>query len=175
MTTVIDLNGEEVTRDTTTDLVPVEVFDFRVESGGTATYPDGPIAPWYQGPQGIQGPKGDQGIPGPYGEAIIPYARTGIVTVASGKQRFQFPAISIIKGISAAIDTAPVGAAINFNIARNGIVVSSHSIAAGSNALADTPVSISVAAGDYITVNVTQVGSTTNGSDLSIFIRYERQ
>ena len=162
MPVVFDLNGGSTMRPTTDDLTPVEIFDLRLESGGVTSYPGyGPIAPWFTGPAGPTGP------------SIIPYARYGGVTVATGKQRYMFPFAVNIIGMYATIDTAPTGASLNFSLAKNGIVIASSSIPAGANFVAESAINTAAAVNDYVTVNVTQVGSTIAGSDLLIHIRYE--
>lgn len=65
-------------------------------------------------------------------------------------------------------DTAPAGAALNIRINKNGTSAATLSIPAGSNS-ASTAVSIAVTSGDRISLDITQVGSTTpGGNDLLV-------
>jgi hypothetical protein len=65
-------------------------------------------------------------------------------------------------------DTAPAGAALSIRINKNEVPVATLSIAAGTNS-ASTTVSISVSAGDRISLDITGVGSTTpGGNDLLV-------
>lgn len=65
-------------------------------------------------------------------------------------------------------DVAPSGASLNIRVNVNGVQVATLSIPSGSNS-ASSSVSINVAAGDRVSFDVTQVGSTTpGGNDLMV-------
>ena len=98
--------------------------------------------------------------------------QSGDLTVTTGTKRWYAPKTITIKDITARVDTAPVGAAINISINKNGIQASTISIAAGATKTSST-VSIAMSADDYITVDVNQIGSSTPGSELSITFTYE--
>lgn len=103
------------------------------------------------------------------------YYKNQNLSVYTGTQRFYMQSVSILKNVEAYIKTAPVGAAVNINIVKNGsTTIKSISIADGqysSGANADT---INLAKDDYLTVNVTQVGSTTPGADLYINLTFNK-
>lgn len=103
------------------------------------------------------------------------YYKNQNLSVYTGTQRFYMQSASILKNVEAYIKTAPVGAAVNINIVKNGsTTIKSISIADGqysSGANADT---INLAKDDYLTVNVTQVGSTTPGADLYINLTFNK-
>lgn len=118
------------------------------------------------------------------GNHNVPFARSGTLSVVAGKGRFKFPTASTVLGVSATVDTAPVGAAILVDV--NKIPTGSNtattiyttqgnrpSIAdGGREATETTPDVTAFAAGDMMTVDVDQVGSTTPGSDLTVTVRY---
>lgn len=143
-----------IPRDVDTDL-DVRVFDFRLENGGTTNFPDGVIYP--------------------LGESLVTYARAGDVAPLSGKLRYRFPFAGMILGVSAAIGTPPDGQPIIFDVLKNGIVITTVTFPVAASDVGEAALRVPIVAGDYVTVNVSQAGTTTQGADLSIFIRYERQ
>ena len=107
------------------------------------------------------------------------FSQPGTLLVLVGKSRFRFPAASTIVDVTMAVNTAPTGAAIICDIDTNGTTIfttqaNRPTIAAGANATAAAaiPDVTAYAAGDYITVDIDQVGSSVAGADLSVFIRY---
>lgn len=64
------------------------------------------------------------------------------------------------------VDTAPVGSAVTIDLKKNGASIATPSIADGLTSNVGVTVDVSFAAGDYLTVDITQVGSTTPGSNL---------
>jgi hypothetical protein len=109
---------------------------------------------------------------------IAAFAQRGILAVETGTARFRFPAAATLIGVSASVNTAPTGASVIVDVHKNGTTVyttqaNRPAIAASEFAAAETaPDVTSIAAGDYITVDVSQVGSTIPGSDLGVFVRY---
>lgn len=97
------------------------------------------------------------------------------LTTFTGTQRFYLQSASILKNVEAYVKTAPVGAAININIVKNGsTTIKSISIANGSTSSGDNADTINIAKNDYITVDVTQVGSTTAGTDLYVNLTFNK-
>lgn len=117
---------------------------------------------------------------GQRGESMITYGKAGSLTVTTGKIRYRFPFAATIVGVSLAVGTAPTGSSIIVDVNKNGTTIfttqaNRPTILAGAfNTAAEvTNMNItSVAAGDYITMDIDQVGSTISGADLSAFIRY---
>lgn len=112
---------------------------------------------------------------------VIPYASSGILTVRTGVTRFRWPFGAVILGVSAAVSTAPTGASIIFDINRNGVSIFNPTanrpvIAAGAFATLTeiVPDTFTMFLGDYLTVDIDQVGSSVAGSDLTVFIRYRQ-
>jgi hypothetical protein len=114
-------------------------------------------------------------------ESLTTFAHSGAVIVSTGVIRFRFPWAVTILGVSAAIAVAPTGASLIADINKNGTTIFTSqgnrpTIAISGNATSSEPVPdvTAMAAGDYLTIDIDQVGSTVAGSDLSIFIRYRR-
>lgn len=122
-------------------------------------------------------PSGQDGPQGPMGNSMAVFNRTGTASITTGVARYRFPVTAEILGVSAAINTAPQGSALTVQVRKNGTAItfpSALSIAAGANALSEVaPTSTTtMAVGDYLTVDITAVGSTTAGADLTVFVRY---
>ena len=73
----------------------------------------------------------------------------------------------------ARIKTAPTGQALKIRVKKNGVAVTGINtldISAGAQSANATGLSISYVAGDYFSIDITQVGSTVNGADLTLAI-----
>lgn len=92
----------------------------------------------------------------------------------AGKARF-YPANTIsVVTVRAAVGTAPVGANVVAQLKKNGTVVETITISNGANesGLITPSPALSLTSGDFLTVDVTQVGSSIAGSDLTVIIEY---
>lgn len=98
------------------------------------------------------------------------YGSTLAVTTGVGRAPITTNTAGTITEVRATVNTAPTGAAINLSVKKNGSSFATPSIAAGANAGSSTSLSTAVAAGDYITVDITQIGSTIAGSDLVVTV-----
>lgn len=104
------------------------------------------------------------------------FSRAGSLVVAVGAGRYLITAPATLIGAVASVGTAPTGAAILVDVNKNGTTVyttqaNRPSIAIAANASAIPPVAPNVTAliaGDYLSVDVDQVGSTIPGSDLVV-------
>jgi hypothetical protein len=144
---------------------------FNSSTGKSYIYYD---SSWIEIGGGSTGPKGE------IGQSIVPYNRAGTLAVTTGQTRFRLPFDATIVGVSAAVGTAPTGSSIIIDVNKNGttifttqgnrpaIAVSSHEAAEVTNM--DIT---SLSTGDYITIDIDQIGSGTPGSDLSVFVRYQ--
>lgn len=112
------------------------------------------------------------------GAFLAPFSRAGTLAVDTGKGRFTLPAAATIVGVTAAVSTAPTGASVIVDVNKNGTTIFSTqgnrptipaSSFASSTAVPDIT---SLAVGDYLTVDVDQVGSTIPGADLVVIIAY---
>lgn len=113
-----------------------------------------------------------------YFDAHVAYMRhmdkatyPGVLATSTGGLRVTNDTVAeaTIGKITASVGTAPTGADIVIVVLKNGVTITtSFAIAAGTNSgtavLSDT----SFEPGDYLTFNVTQVGSTIAGSNLTI-------
>ena len=77
-----------------------------------------------------------------------------------------------LTAIYAYVKTAPAGAALNLALLKNGSSLQTFSISADSTSGSSTGLTHSISAGDYFTVNITQVGSTTPGEELYVVFTF---
>lgn len=111
-----------------------------------------------------------------YGEMAFYFS--GALTVKTGVGRYPVFVSGTIVGIRAMINTAPTGASVIVDVNKNGTTTYSTqanrpTIAVSANSVnATLPNTTTFSAGDYITVDVDQIGSTVAGSDLVVVVRY---
>lgn len=110
---------------------------------------------------------------------LASFAESGVLVAQPGLLRFRFPFAATISGVTAAVNVAPTGQAILVDVNKNGGTIfttqaNRPSIAAGANATSSTavPDETSFVAGDYMTIDIDQIGSGVAGSDLTVFIVY---
>jgi hypothetical protein len=101
------------------------------------------------------------------------FVQDGTLTINTGTARWYSPRAVTITKIRKHVATAPVGAALNMTLKKNGSSIQTFSIADGGSTNVTNNLNLSVAEGDYLTVDITQIGSTTAGSDLNIVISYK--
>jgi hypothetical protein len=110
----------------------------------------------------------------------IPISRSGALTVATGVFRMYLDAAYVVESVRASVNTAPTGASLIVDVNKNGTTIyttqaNRPTITAASNtATSNSPDVTTFAAGDYITVDVDQIGSTVAGSDLVVTLRLRR-
>jgi len=108
------------------------------------------------------------------------FSVAGGVTVATGKSRIYLEGSYVIETVRAAVNTAPTGAALVVDVLKNGTTIYTGGTgrpsiaAAGFSANGNSPAVSTLAANDYLTVDVTQVGSTIAGSDLTVTLRLRK-
>ena len=114
-------------------------------------------------------------------DELAQFGRGGTLIVTGGAGRFRFPYAATILGVTAAVGTAPTGSSILLDLNKNGTTAfttqgNRPAIADGANATASeaVPDVTTIAAGDYLTVDIDQIGSSTPGADLTVFVRYRR-
>jgi predicted RNA-binding protein with TRAM domain len=109
---------------------------------------------------------------------LVPFTKTGVQAAAAGTVRFRFPVAAVIESVASTVGTAPTGAALLVDVNKNGTTIfttqgNRPSIATSGFASSDAvPDVTAIAAGDYLTVDVDQVGSSVAGSDLCVIVRY---
>lgn len=130
---------------------------------------------------GPAGPQGPQGVAGPEAEIPIVFNRTNALTVTTGVAGYPVPFNCTVLGVRGYMGTAPAGSAAVFDVNRNGVTIFGTQAlrpqaAAGSQTIAETTgmTVTSLTAGDVLTVDIDQVGSTTAGSDLTLVIRIRK-
>lgn len=107
----------------------------------------------------------------------VMFSIEGNLSVTGNPLRIYAPCALTIDKVFIAVATAPVGAAVIVDINKNGTTIfttqsNRPQIAAGSNTgESGTPDITSLAAGDYLTMDVDQVGSSTPGADLTVHVR----
>lgn len=110
---------------------------------------------------------------------IPPFGASGVLSVRTGGMRHTMEESATIQSVRATVGTPPTGASIIVDVNKNGTTIFTGgtdrpTIAAGTNTDTGTPAVTSLAPGDYLTVDIDQVGSTIPGSDLTVTIRLTR-
>lgn len=109
--------------------------------------------------------------------SLTSFFKTGTLTTTTGTNRLPIDGTYTIVGTRLMVNTAPTGANIIVDIKKNGTTIyttqaNRPTIAAGQYAGGPgaTPDVTALAAGDYLTVDIMQVGSTVAGSDLTVSV-----
>lgn len=122
---------------------------------------------------GVQGPSGANGIMA----QLFTVPRT--LTTGSGAGRFYAPRTMTISNISVYVATAPTGAAVIVDVNKNGTTIfttqaNRPTVAAGQNtSLVNSPDVDALVQGDYLSVDIDQIGSTFAGADATIQVEFE--
>lgn len=104
---------------------------------------------------------------------VFVFSRTGAITVSTGSTRLynDIGRTRTVTAIRAALGTAPTGSAATFQVKKNGVNFGSAvSVAAGSNTQLASGLSLSWANGEYLTLDVTAIGSTVAGSEAVVTV-----
>lgn len=97
---------------------------------------------------------------------------SGTIAVANSQgMRWMAPQKVRVERIQMAIGTAPTGATLNVRFRVNGSTFATASLAI-STTKAQAAASVDLASGDVVTLDVTQVGSTVAGSNLTVHLVY---
>lgn len=109
--------------------------------------------------------------------SLTSFFKTGTLTVTTGTQRLPIDGTYTIVGTRLMAGTAPTGSALIVDINKNGTTIYSTqgnrpTIADGANAggPGTTPDVTALAAGDYLTVDIDQIGSSVAGADLTVSV-----
>lgn len=111
------------------------------------------------------------------GTTEISFSIPSTLSVSSGVMRWYFDGSYTITNVIASVGTAPTGASVIFDVNKNGSTIfttqaNRPTIAAGTFAdLTATPNVTSVVSGDYLTVDVDQIGSSIAGAQAVVRIR----
>lgn len=115
----------------------------------------------------------DTGDPGPTTGGLhdlAVYSMPGLLTVGNGSMRKYLEADADVTHVRAAAGTAPVGAGLTVRVKVNGVAFATVTVPAGSNTATAVPAAPAIAAGSYLTFDVTATGTTTAGSDLTVTV-----
>lgn len=108
------------------------------------------------------------------------FSVSGAVATATGAHRLYVEGNYTIVSVRASVGTAPTGASLIVDVNKNGTTIfttqsNRPTIAASGNTdLADAIEVSSLASGDYLTVDVDQVGSTVAGANLTVTVQLRR-
>lgn len=98
----------------------------------------------------------------------------GTLSVTTGTARWYAPRDIEITKIRPFVGTAPTGSSLNIRVNKNGSSIHTLSVSTGQTSAASTvSTPIEINEGDYLTVDITAVGSSTAGSDLKLIVRYK--
>lgn len=105
------------------------------------------------------------------------FSQGGVLVTGLGSFKLPFTVDAQLVDVKCAVGVAPVGAAIIVDVNKNGTSIYPTSakpqIAAGSVVgAAAAPDTTAMAEGDYLTVDIDQVGSTTPGEDLVVVVEW---
>jgi hypothetical protein len=129
-----------------------------------------------EGPIGPQGEQGDTGPVGPPGPVVVTYSGRDPLTPRTGTIPYYVEQDLIIGKVRASCGAAPTGSQLIVDVNVNGTTVygdQAHrpAIAAGAlTAVGGAPTTAGLSAGDYLTVDIDQVGSDTPGAALIVQI-----
>lgn len=161
-----------------TNVAPVEGLDWTIVAAKGDQGIQG-----IQGPQGIQGIQGNQGIQGPIGDPgtieMFPFGAASTLLVRAGVARFYLTESYNLESVVASVGTAPTGAAIIVDINKNGASVFANpanrpTIPIAGFTSGEVTDAEAFVPGDYITVDIDQVGSVVAGADLTVVVRLTR-
>ncbi len=110
------------------------------------------------------------------GSDSLVWSRSGNAAVVGGAVRWYNPRAGATNLFSAraSVNTAPTGASLVVDLVKNGATtIATLTIAAGAYTSGLQTLEAALADGDYLTVNITQVGSTTPGADLTVQVTHD--
>lgn len=103
-------------------------------------------------------------------DLFIPMLVQGLLVVANDviPPGVAVPVATSLSKATARLGTAPVGAAVIIRVLSNGSTITTLTIADGLKTATNPGLAVSLPAGAVITLDITQVGSTTPGADLAV-------
>lgn len=108
--------------------------------------------------------------------ATFTFFANGSLSVRTGTSKQRNPGKTIVLSkVYVDVGTAPVGASLIIDVKKNGTslwtnAASRPTITDGNTAVNAVPTITSFVDGDYLTVDIVQIGSTTAGSDLTVMV-----
>lgn len=110
---------------------------------------------------------------GPAAPILPTFSLQGTAYVLTGKQRYYFESGGLITKIRVSAGTPSTGSGLTARVNLNGTSLSTVTVPATSYTNTAT-LSQAVVAGDYLTIDITAVGSTTAGGDITIEISVQQ-
>lgn len=111
----------------------------------------------------------------------LPFGYAGTLTVRTGTSRYPIKGGTFqIQTIAAMVNTAPTGATLIVDVNKNGTSIYGTQANRPTFAVSATSATVgahtatTVTDGDYLTVDVDQIGSTVAGADLVVVVRLQR-
>jgi hypothetical protein len=116
---------------------------------------------------------------------VVPYSKTGAAVVSVGAHKLVFRSPGTVLSVTAAVGTAPTGADLIVDVNKNGTTIfttqANRPTIVDGNEISDPAVPdpledsgvLTLAPGDYLTVDVDQVGSSVPGADLTVTVEWE--
>lgn len=126
---------------------------------------------------GATGPQGAAGAAGPAGTASV-FSRAGTLSTVTGSSRLYFERAGTITFVRASVGTPPTGGPVVVDVKRNGSSIFATTgdrptIAAGTHTDLGNPSTVQIVPGDYVTVDITTVGTSFAGADLTVTLTIE--
>lgn len=161
MTSYQVTTDEEPIAVTVTEIDPIEV---------TVSIPDDPIEITVS-TVGAQGAKGESG------KTIAILTQPGVLATGTGATKFYFSGDATITGVYGNVGFAPSGSSIIVDVNVNNVTIFTDQnnrleILDGESLATATPDVSAVTAGDFLTVDLDQVGSTYAGGILTVQIEF---
>lgn len=100
------------------------------------------------------------------------FTQPGTLQVASGSVGLSAPRLSKLSKVSAHVTTPPVGSSLILELANNGLAVATITIPSGSTDASGVISAATIDPSDVLTVNVTQVGSSSPGANLTLTVEF---
>jgi len=107
--------------------------------------------------------------------AVLQFQSLGTLTAAAGKAFVVAPHAGVIKNVVAKVGTAPTGATLIVDINKNGTTIFTTqanrptvAVSATAAALAGQPDVTTFAAGDLLSIDIDQIGSSVAGANLAL-------
>lgn len=102
------------------------------------------------------------------GGFVSTYNYDGGLSVNSGTERYYLHTSVTLASVDLYIESPSIGSSVNIAILKNGSTIGTASVSAGQTSSLNNIINVGLVQGDYITVNITQVGSTYPGRDMMI-------
>jgi hypothetical protein len=162
----------------TSDLAAKEATANKGAAGGYASLDGSTKVPIAQIPTGSSGTTvalGNHTHTGTF--TLSAFSKQGTLATTTGALRLPVEGAYTVTGVRLTAGTAPTGASLIVDVNKNGTTIfttqaNRPTIAAGANSggPGTAPDVTSLAAGDYLTIDIDQVGSTVAGSDLVVSV-----